>query len=120
MNAQLFIISPHFPFDVLRVCSDTFYVSFKTGNLCLLYLFFGQFFWKFVGLKKKKIPKKQFFISLVFPIVFPFSILLISALIFTILFLLLALGLFCSPSYRFLRWVLNYIPLFFFFFKKNI
>ena len=41
-------------------------------------------------------PKNQLFVSLIFSIVFLFSISLISILIIIIYFLLLALGLFCS------------------------
>ena len=85
-----------------------------------LSLFFWSVFLEVCWLKKKKkkIPKKELFVSLLFPIIFPFSTWLISALIFTLLSLLLALGSFCSP-YRFMRWVLSYIPLFFFFLKNK-
>lgn len=64
-------IFSYYPFNINRICTDDISLICHTGNLCLLEVY--QFYW---------FSQRSIFPPLIFSVVFWFSILLISILIF--------------------------------------
>lgn len=114
MNVLLYVVVPHYLFNVFKIYSGIPSFICDIVDLYHLCFYFCQFFLGFTNFIGFSPPEKQFFVSLISPLFSYFSFVDFCSYLYHS-FLLLALGLFCSFS-SFLRYKVSllicYVPIF--------